>query len=302
MTGDGAALAGGAAQPALAGWRRTGGNGDNLVLAVGSVRPGWDRQERVRNTGDNAILAVGSARPTLAPWFSRAAFKSGLAAALLALCLAGTVVPAAEPDSVPHRLVAKTAADLTTLIKEAQGYAKEDPEHFYAEVDQLLSPAVDFKGFARGVMAAHYKQATAQQRSRFAETFKWSLIRAYALALTDFTEGEVVVLPAEGPPRNPRRQGVRTEIHTGTEIYPVTYTTTLGADGIWRIGNINIAGVNIGLTYRSQFASMAADNRYGGDLDRIIQAWAEFVGKGLDSFAEGPDGGQDAAAKPASAP
>ena len=278
MTGDGAALTGGPAQPTLAGWRRTSGN------------------------GDNAALAVGAARPTLAPLFRRVAFKSGLVAALLALCLAGTVVPAAEPDSAPHRLVAQTAADLTALIKQAQGYAKEDPERFYAEVDQLLSPVVDFKGFARGVMAAHYKQATAQQRSRFAETFKWSLIRAYALALTDFTEGEVVVLPAEGPPRNPRRQGVRTEIHTGAEIYPVTYTTTLGPDDTWRIGNINIAGVNIGLTYRSQFASMAADNRYGGDLDRIIQAWAEFVGKGLDSFAEGPGSGQDAAAKPASAP
>ena len=218
--------------------------------------------------------------------FSAALRAGTLAATLLALAGAGAAYLAAEPDSAPHRLVAQTAADLTALIRAAQGYAKENPERFYAEVDTLLSPVVDFKGFARGVMASHYKQATAQQRSRFAETFKWSLIRAYALALTDFTEGDVVVLPPQGPPRNPRRQGVRTEIHTGTEIYPVLYTTTLGPDGAWRIGNINIAGVNIGLTYRSQFASLAADNRHGGDLDRIIDAWAEFVGKGLEAFGE----------------
>ena len=219
------------------------------------------------------------------PLGSVALWARALAAALLAL--AAAVHPAAF-ESPPHQLVARTAKDLTALIREGQGYAQEDPERFFAAVDALLAPVVDFNGFARGVMAAHYKQASPAQRSRFAETFKWSLIRAYALALTDFTEGEVVVVPADGPPKHPRRRAVKTEIHTGTGIYPVIYTTTLGRDGAWRIGNINIAGVNIGKTYRSQFTSMAADHRYGGDLDRIINAWAEFVGKGLGSFLEDP--------------
>ena len=219
------------------------------------------------------------------PLGSVALWARALAAALLAL--AAAVHPAAF-ESPPHQLVARTAKDLTALIREGQGYAQEDPERFFAAVDALLAPVVDFNGFARGVMAAHYKQASPAQRSRIAETFKWSLIRAYALALTDFTEGEVVVLPADSPPKHPRRRAVKTEIHTGTGIYPVIYTTTLGRDGAWRIGNINIAGVNIGKTYRSQFTSMAADHRYGDDLDRIIDAWAEFVGKGLGSFLEDP--------------
>ena len=220
---------------------------------------------------------------SMAPWA-----RTLVAAALLTLGLAGTAVQAAEFESPPHQLVAQTAKDLAALVRASQGYAQEDPERFFTEVDALLAPAVDFQGFARGVMAAHYRQATPEQRRRFAETFKWSLIRAYALALTDFTDGEVVVLPPDGPPKHPRRRAVRTEIRTGTGIYPVIYTTTLGQDGAWRIGNINIAGVNIGLTYRSQFTSMAADHRYDGNLDRIIDAWAEFVGKGLGSFVEDP--------------
>ena len=210
------------------------------------------------------------------------------AAILLALGLAGAAAHCAEFESPPHQLVAQTAEDLIALIKESQGYAKEEPERFFAAVDALLSPVVDFRGFARGVLAAHYKRATPEQRSRFAETFKWSLFRAYALALIDFTDGEVIVLPPDGPTRNPRRQAVKTEIRTGTGVYPVIYTATLGPDDAWRIGNINIAGVNIGKTYRSQFNSMAADNRYAGDLDRIIDAWAEFVGQGVSSFVEDP--------------
>lgn len=243
----------------------------------------------------------GALRIWLPGWFALWV-RALAAAALLTLGLAGAAAQGAEFDSPPHQLVAQTAEDLIALIKEGQGYAKEDPERFFAAVDALLSPVVDFQGFARGVLAVHYKRATPKQRSRFAETFKWSLFRAYALALLDFTDGEVVVLPSDSPPRNPRRRAVKTEIRTGTGIYPVTYTTILGRDDAWRIGNINIAGVNIGLTYRSQFASMAADHRYGGDLDRIIDVWAEFVGQGLESFVEDPAGNQNAAAMPASAP
>ena len=264
------------------------------VAAASSVRAATRRATR-RSGAANPTTR--SAQPITTKRFSMSAFTGGLA--LLILGLAGMAASAADLDSAPHRLVAQTATDLAALIRDSQGYAKENPERFYAAVDALLSPVVDFNGFARGVMAAHYKQATPEQRTRFAEAFKWSLIRAYALALTDFTEGEVMVLPPNAPPRHPRRRSVKTEIHTGTEIYPVIYTTTLGPDGAWRIGNISIAGVNIGLTYRSQFASMAADSRYGGDLNRIIDAWAKFVGKGPESFGENPaTNEEDAAADP----
>ena len=43
--------------------------------------------------------------------------------------------------------------------------------------------------------------------------------------------------------------------------------------GNWRLRNIIIGGVNIGLTYRSQFASALKDPKYGGDMDKVIDAW-----------------------------
>lgn len=187
-----------------------------------------------------------------------------------------------EFESAPHQFIADTSRRLLALIESGRSYADEDPERFFAALESLLSTAVDFEGFARRVMAGHNRRATAQQRTRFTEIFKWSLIRTYALALTEFNDGEVVVLPPDGPARHPARRAVKTEIHDRGEVYSVIYTTVL-QDGGWRIGNIIIAGVNIGLTFRSQFASMAADNRYGGDLDRVIDAWADFVGEGLET-------------------
>ena len=208
---------------------------------------------------------------------ARCARLVGLAFGVGLLALSAGMARAAQFESAPHQVVADTSAELLRLIDEGRGYADSDPERFFAAVEALLAPVVDFEGFARRVMSAHYRKATPEQRQRFAETFKWGLVRTYSLTLTDFTGGEVVVVPPDAPPRHPRRRNVKMEIHQGGEVYPVLYAMTQSADGGWRIGNIVIAGVNIGLTYRSQFRSVAADARYGGDLDQVIDAWVRFV-------------------------
>ncbi len=226
--------------------------------------------------GRRRIAAV--AAPARAAWV----------AAVLMLCLGGHAVSASQAattakvadarfESEPHRIVQETSEALLELIEASRAYVDDDPERFFAEVEALLSPAIDFRGFARGVMAVHYRKATEEQRQRFADNFKTSLLRTYALSLTAFEEGEVVVLPPDGPPRRPDRRNVRMEIRTGGDVYPVIYTMRQGKDGAWQIGNIVIAGVNIGLTFRSQFKSAVSDAKYGGDIDRVIDAWAEAV-------------------------
>lgn len=205
---------------------------------------------------------------------------SALLLALATLLLIG-MAPARgmEPSGAATRtateVVERTSDEMLALIEASRPYAKDDPERFYGEVEALLAPVVDFKNFARSVMAAHYKSATQEQRERFAETFKWGLVRTYALALTEFRDGEVVVVPSERPPQSPRRESVKMEIRTSAgDVYPVVYSMALGKDGAWRMGNIIVNGVNIGLTYRSQFASAVQDQQYGGDLDKVIDAWA----------------------------
>ena len=195
----------------------------------------------------------------------------------------------AQFDSAPHRLIQSTSEQLLELIKASRGYVGSDPQRFYAEVDALLTPVIDFNGFARRVMSVHYRKATPEQRRRFAQNFKAGLLRTYALSLTRFDEGEVVVLPPDGPPRRPNRHNVKMEIRTGGAVHVVVYTVNLGKDGAWRIGNIVIAGINIGLTYRSQFKSAVSDARYGGDLDRVIEAWAGVLAeKRSEESDEGP--------------
>jgi phospholipid transport system substrate-binding protein len=172
-----------------------------------------------------------------------------------------------------EELVESTTDEMLVLIKAAEEYVDEDPEQFYVEVEALLRPVIDFPRFARSVMAVHYRDATPEQRERFAEGFKWSLVRTYALALTEFNNGDVRIVPSERPPRRPDRASVKQEIRSSGEIYPVVYSMAQSEDGEWRLRNIIINGINMGLTYRNQFASAVNDPRYGGDMDRAIDGW-----------------------------
>lgn len=181
-------------------------------------------------------------------------------------------------SKTPHELVENSTEALMDFIEQAKPYAKSERERYYREVESLLSSVVDFNNFSRGVMAAHYKKASPEQRERFQESFKWGLVKTYSLALTEFNDGEVVVLPPDREPDNPKRQRVKMEVRASSgDVYPVVYALRQSKSGRWSIYNLVVNGVNMGLTFRSQFASAMQDRRYGGDLDQVIDAWASVV-------------------------
>ena len=196
------------------------------------------------------------------------------AAFALACCAATASAQMNEAES----LVNQTTDEMLALIDEAKGYVDDDPERFYVAVEALLSPVIDFPRFARSVMAAYYKRATPAQRDRFADGFKWSLVRTYALALTEFNDGGVKIVPSDRPPQRPDRASVHQEIRSSGEVYPVIYSMARTPEGEWRVQNIIINGINMGLTYRNQFASAVNDPAYGGDMDKVIDGWVASLG------------------------
>lgn len=212
-------------------------------------------------------------------------------------------IPEDPAARTPEQQVRKASDDVLGLIEDSRDWAKDDPERFFREVERMLRPVVDFDSFSRSVMAVHYRDASKEQRERFADTFRWGLVRTYAMALTEFNDGEVVVVPPDRPPRSERRRTVKMEIRTSTgEVYPVLYSMGVGKDGVWRVRNIIVNGINMGLTYRSQFASAMTDQQYGGDMDRVIDAWAELLkaeaAEGEAGAADGSDEVSEQTAEP----
>ncbi len=216
---------------------------------------------------------------------------------LFALVAVAGIAYAAQDGELPgspEAVVRDSSTRMLEVIEEGRSYIDEDPDRFYRAVHDVLDPVVDFPRFARGVMGAYWKRASKEQQERFVEVFKWGLLRTYASALTEFGDGEIAVLEPEGEPRRPDRRTVVLEIRTATgAVYQVDFSMGLDKkSGEWKIRNVQFGGVNIGLTYRSQFQSAAKDPKYGRDLDKVIDAWATV----LEEEAEAREGQENAPA------
>ncbi len=192
-------------------------------------------------------------------------FRSLMLALLLSPLLAHAE---ATPD--PYQTVRDATDQLLAKLIEVQPLFSDDPEKFFAEVEKSLAPFIDFDGFARGVMAKYYRRATEEQQAAFAVKFQTELVRTYSNALVEFDNQRVEVKPLATPPSDGRAT-VELEVYGKTgAVYPVVYTLAL-VDGKWKLRNVVVEGINLGLQFRSQFANYM--QQYGNDIDKVIQNW-----------------------------
>ena len=49
-----------------------------------------------------------------------------------------------------------------------------------------------------------------------------------------------------------------------------------------------VEGVNVGLNYKSQFASAMKDSKFSGDMDAVIDAWADVLDAEEESTPAAP--------------
>ena len=176
----------------------------------------------------------------------------------------------------PHDVVRASANTLMEVVKEGRAYFETDPERFYREVHDALAPVVDFERIAKGVMGrAYFRAATPEQVERFAEVFRWGLVRTYAGALIGFGEDRMEVVPDNRPLEYPNRARVNMNIRSdNTKVYQVTYSMVRNDAGHWRVGNLFVEGVSSGKAYREQFDKAMMELK---DLDKAIDTWPERI-------------------------
>jgi phospholipid transport system substrate-binding protein len=163
---------------------------------------------------------------------------------------------------------------LAKLIEVKPLHATE-PEKFFKEVDTALGPFVDFEAFSRGVMAKYYRRASDDQKARFEKTFRIGLIQTYANALVGFDNQKVEVMESASDNSRENRASIDLLIHgqDGAQ-YTVNYSLGL-VDDVWKLRNVTIEGINVGLQFRSQFAAYM--QKYSNDIDLVIENWAVDV-------------------------
>ena len=171
-----------------------------------------------------------------------------------------------------HTAVQAATDDLLARLLEVKPLYKSDPDEFYAAVDSTLGPFIDFKGFAKGVMAKYFRRATEVQKQQFAIAFRKGLIETYAKALVAFDSQKVIVLKPTTSPKRPDRASITLQIHSKSgPVYEVAYTLVVINDD-WKLRNLSINGINVGLQFRSQFAESM--RKHKNNIDDVIAFWS----------------------------
>jgi phospholipid transport system substrate-binding protein len=175
-----------------------------------------------------------------------------------------------------HDMVQSATDLLLNKLAEVKHLYAQEPVTFYREVESALVPYIDFDRFSRGVMAKYYRRATPAQREKFKDVFKDDLIRTYATALVEFDNERIRVLPpGNTKPKKADKTTVKMEVHSknGT-IYPVDYTTML-SNGQWKLINVRVNGINLGLQFRQKFGHAMGSKK--GDIGQVIDSWNSEV-------------------------
>ena len=194
------------------------------------------------------------------------------------LLLAWSAAAISEPPNQgAFEIVQVTTDQLLSQIVEKREVYQQDNQQFFDEIQTLLNPVIDFQRIARRVMAKHYKKATVDQREKFVEVFKESLLKIYAKGLLEFDNQEVIVLePDRSSKADDRKQKVDIEVIDGNGAkFPISYSMYLDKSNHWRMENVIVNGINIGLTYRNQFARLMKENK--NDIDLVITDWTSKV-------------------------
>jgi len=199
-------------------------------------------------------------------------FLSRCAALLLVGASTLLTVPVHAADEMPDALIKRLTADTLDSIKADKSIQAGDVTHIIALVDAKIMPSVDFQRMTASAVGPKWRTATPEQKKRLQDEFKTLLVRAYAGALTQVNNLTFSVKPLRASPDD-KEVVVRTEVKGRGDPIQLDYRMekTPGEGAGWKIYNLNVLGVWLVDTYRSQFAQEISAKGIDGLITVLVE-------------------------------
>ena len=158
-------------------------------------------------------------------------------------------------DETPEALVKRLSNDVLVSIKNDAAMKAGDVEKITALVDNRIIPNVNFQRMTASAVGPAWRQATPEQQKRLQDEFKTLLVRTYSGALAQVNDQVVSIKPVRMAPEDSEVL-VRTDVRGHGDPIQLDYRLekTPGVGAGWKIYNLNVMGVWLVETYRSQFA------------------------------------------------
>ena len=192
--------------------------------------------------------------------------KSILTLAILSAFSISTIANTNQNNYIDER-----AQAMVDVISGNQNLYSSDPDQFIQKINTIFEPMVDFRRVGASVMGKKfYLAATKDQRSKFIAVFKKSLMDTYSSTLAQWGDQTIETVFPDKVTFD-KTEDVHQNLVTSNNIYPITYKVRDDGEGNWLIINIIVNGVNLGLTFRSQFQALASE--HDENIDEIINFW-----------------------------
>ena len=196
-------------------------------------------------------------------------FLGHLATALLGISMLVSVSLVRAADEAPDMLIKRISAEVLDNIKADQAVKSGDLRKVIALVDSQIMPNVNFTRMTASAVGRAWRTATPEQQKRLQEEFKVLLVRTYAGALSQVNEQEVNVKPLRAAATD-TEVVVRTEVLGRGDPVQLDYRMEKVASG-WKIYDLNVLGVWLVETYRTQFAQEVNAKGVDGLIASLVQ-------------------------------
>jgi phospholipid transport system substrate-binding protein len=206
--------------------------------------------------------------------------------AIAAPAFAQNAPAAADAQQQPEQVVQTIADQLANAIEGHRQQLKSDQEKLIAVIDDVFLPHFDIDYASILVLGQHAREASPEQRARFAKAFYNSITHRYAEGLLNYTRGRVKVLPFSGD-LNEKRTIVRTQVVLDDgKTVAVDYAFRKSRDGSWKAYDVIIEGISYVTNYRNQ---VDAEIRKVG-IDQLTTNLETQGSKALDTMEKDTKG------------
>jgi phospholipid transport system substrate-binding protein len=190
----------------------------------------------------------------------------------LFLSLSACAAPVWSADEAPDAFVRRFTSEMIDLVRNDKMIKAGDMNYIASVVDARVLPHLNFQRMTASAVGPGWRQTTPEQKNRLQEEFKILLVRTYSGALTQISDQAVTVKPLRGSATDAEVL-VRSELKGRGDPIQLDYRLekTPGQGAGWKIYNLNVMGIWLIDTYRSQFAEEI--NAKG--IDGLINTLAE---------------------------
>ena len=182
-----------------------------------------------------------------------------------------------KDSSNPYNFIDSNAQKMVFVLTKNSELFEKDRETYEQKIKDIFEPMIDFRRVAASVMGKkYYLLATKEQRAQFVEIFKDSLLDTYAETLAQWGDSTISTqFQDDFSYKELKTVEVKQTLDTGSSKYPISYKLRKDKEG-WKIINIIINGVNLGLTFRNQFQALAISNNE--KIESTLDNWVSDAG------------------------